>query len=148
MAVGPPAFGRACAARPSNEAEEDEARSGSERPGVASNGSQPYPGNHASTHACASRSVTWKTPSRRSPGANPSATRAGTPERRASAASDAANIWQWPASPDTTQRASASGVLGRPACSSYARVVRSHASSATTAWYGVAAPRVAVRACA
>ena len=51
------------------------------RAGVGSNGSQPQPGNQASTHACASWSVTVRVVLSfdRSPLVKPTATRAGIP---------------------------------------------------------------------
>jgi len=49
------------------------------RPGVGSNGSQPYPGNQTSTHVCASWSVTVQVPFAYVPVVKPAATRAGMP---------------------------------------------------------------------
>ena len=64
--------------------------------GVGSNGTQPYTGKYASTQECASRSRTTYSLRLRSyePGANPDATRAGTPPIRSRSAIAPLNCWQ------------------------------------------------------
>ena len=66
---------------------------GLEPDGVGSNVRQPSPANQTSAQACALRPRTtyWFVAGSRSPGVNPTTTRAGNPAARASAAKAAAN---------------------------------------------------------